>query len=294
MSLGGSRPIWRGADAVIVGHLGSSIDTYLALLEALRGKTKTAVWGHIDSYVNKPHPVDAWLEKQQLKVADHVFAYTARGAEFAIRSGTSSDRVTAVMNTVDTASLSAARDAVHPEEVAQFGSVHGLLPEKVFAFIGGIDASKRIDFLSSALDQLWRIDPGVRLLIAGQGDQDGLLDRSVSRGQSIRLGFVDDRTKVLMGAWADSILMPGRIGLVAVDALILGIPIVTTAWPFHAPEADYLVEGQSKFTARDDPEDFARLALRQLGNREGSGPWNAPHLDVMVENFRAGIVRLLG
>lgn len=293
LSLGGSRPLWRRADAVVVGHLGSSVDTYLAILDSIRGKKKTAVWGHIESYVNKPHPVDAWLEKQQLRFADHVFAYTPRGAEFAVRNGASPEKVTAVMNTVDTQLLESERQHLTAEEITEFGRVHGLQNGKVVSFIGGIDATKRIDFLSASLDTLWEEDPEVRVLIAGRGDQDNLFDRSVERGQSVRLGFADEHTKALIGSWATAILMPGRIGLVAVDALVLGIPIVTTDWPLHAPEADYLVEGKSKFTAVDDPKEFAISTLVQLQSSGGPERWSAPPLSDMVENFREGLLRLL-
>ena len=48
---------------------------------------------------------------------------------------------------------------------------------------------------------------------------------------------------LLAVSMTSAVLIPGRVGLVAVDALALGLPIITTDYPFHAPEADYLTPG---------------------------------------------------
>jgi glycosyltransferase involved in cell wall biosynthesis len=295
-SLGGSRKAWKTADAVIVGHLGTSLDTYRALLEARLFGRPAAVWGHIKSYVDSANPIDAALERWQLRNASHVFAYTEGGTSYALTNGARLDRVTTVMNATDTDSLVRAQHSLTAAQKTDFGVKIGLEKGRVAAYIGGFDESKRIDFLAEALDHLWRDAPDVRVIVGGKGSQRALMDRGVERGQIIDLGYVDDEQKALIGHWASAFLMPGRIGLVAVEALVLKVPIVTTDWPFHAPEVEYLREGHSRFNAPNRPDEYARFITEFLDSRTpmAERPDDTfPTLDGMVTNFRAGILAML-
>ncbi|MEA5456982.1 glycosyltransferase [Sinomonas sp. JGH33] len=293
LRLGTAYRSWKSCDAVVVGHLGSSIDTNLALaLSALRG-TKVGVWGHIGSYVGRANPLDSLVERWQLRRAGHVFAYTPGGARLAIESGADPSRVTAVMNTIDTAALEAA--VAGTDDGAARELLGDVDPLKTFCFIGGLDASKRIGFLAEALDHVWAQDPAIKILVAGRGADEELLGRSVERGQTHLLGYADARVKAALGRLTRGILMPGRVGLIAVDALALGLPILSTAWPYHAPEAEYLTAGESLLESRDSPEAYAALVLAEAhlpARREL--PRAYPRLDGMIANFSAGILSLLG
>ena len=100
--------------------------------------------------------------------------------------------------------------------------------------------------------------------------------------------------KALIGRVATGLLSPGRISLVAVDALVLGLPILTTSWPFHAPEVDYLPDGSSRLTGPNDPIGFAEFVLSASSPapqaRQPNPNWAYPHLNEMIENFREGVV----
>lgn len=299
VGLGGARETWAHADVVIIGHLGSSLDTYLALWDAIRGKIKVGLWGHIKSYVNKGVPIDIALEKWQLRRADHVFAYVPSGRRYAISNGVQPQNVTTVMNTVDTTRLVESRDAISKYTVTSFAEKHRLVEGRVLGYLGGLDASKRIDFLVSTLDHLWVTDPDIKILIGGRGAQSELLNEAVLREQVVMMGFVGPEEQALLGKLSEALLMPGRVGLVAVDALVLGIPVLTTNWPYHAPEIEYLTEGHSKFTSANDPAAYAELIRRVLS---GSGVDTAdpstyedgpPLIEDMVKNFAQGVVQLV-
>lgn len=299
VGLGGARKLWKNADGVIVGHLGSSLDTYLAINDARRGRIKVGLWGHIKSYVSTGHPIDLALERWQLRQADHVFAYAPGGRDYAIRAGVSTENVTTVMNATDTSKLIHARESLSSERAAAFTSLHKLKRHRTLAYVGGLDASKRIDFLVSALDQIWISDPDVRVLIGGQGSDAHLLQPSVDRGQAILLGYVGPPELAMIGYASSGLLSPGRVGLVAVDALVLGVPILTTDWPFHAPEVEFLVEGQSRLTSADDVKSYVGLVRDFLGTLSCQGSdvppaqWSYPTIDGMVENFAGGIMKML-
>ncbi|GAP53575.1 glycosyltransferase [Arthrobacter sp. Hiyo6] len=300
ITLGGASRTWSGADGVIVGHLGSSLDTYRAILDArLRGRFRVGLWGHIKSYVADSHPLDAALERWQLRQADHVFAYSPGGAAYAASVGVLPRRLTTVMNSVDTHTLSQARTVLTETAVAQFMSHHGLSSGRTLGFIGGLDESKRISFIAAALDRLWATDPDLRLLVGGSGSQSSLLDDSVSRGQTIRLGYAGPSEQALIGRAASALIMPGRIGLVAVDALLLKLPILTTDWSYHSAEAEYLTEGTTRFTAKDDLDSYVTLIqsfMRGPGTSkilDEGNTWNYPTIDNMVANFSSGVLTML-
>jgi glycosyltransferase involved in cell wall biosynthesis len=292
-SLGGARGSWKGADAVILGLLGSSLDNYRAIAESRRTSLRVGLWGHIDSYVNDPHPLDAALERWQLRRADHIFAYTPGGAEFARKLGIGSSRITTVMNTTSTTQLRLARDSMTAEAIGVFRTANGLAGRPTLAYIGGLDRSKRVDFLAATLDAMWELDPMVRVVVAGNGEHAALLESAEARGQVVRVGYADEHLKALIGRSASAFLNPGRIGLTAVDTLALGRPLLTTGWAYHAPEAEYLIDGVSRVTAVDDPEQYAKVAVQLSHVQKAPEDWQYPTLDAMIENFACGVRRLL-
>lgn len=289
------RP-WRHTDAVILGLEGSSLPVYQALLSARRTGVRVGLWGHVRPYVAPGHPFDLWLEKRQMHVADHVFAYTSGGRDYAIAAGVPTSKVTAVMNSVDTSTLEASRADVTEDELNAFTKQLGIDPNRTVCFVGGLDESKRVGFLADVLDQLWSRDQGVRLLVGGNGPQKSLLNPAFDRGQALDLGYLNTGRKALVMTASKVIAMPGRIGLVAVDALVMRRPIITTDWAYHAPEAEYLVEGVSRFTSPDDSRAYTEMLLRTLESKDNENEdaqWDFPTITQMVENFAGGVGLML-
>lgn len=301
LDLGGSYRTWSEADAVVLGLVGTSVDLYRAIATRKYSGLKVGVWGHIDSYVNKPNRCDLALERWQMRHSDHVFAYTQGGAEVAKDAGISPQNITTVMNSVDTASLQNARDSLSTdaESVEQFKRKHGLKAARVLAYVGGLDKSKRIPFLVEALDHLWALAPDIKVVVAGKGTDERLLAPAVDRGQVVLIGYADAQMKAILGVIAKAFLMPGRIGLVAVETLLLRRPILTTAWPFHSAELEYLTEGVSKHTAANNSREYAALMLRIA---ETSTPesqlreedWKFPSLGGMISRFSTGVQKMMG
>jgi len=276
-------------DAIVASAAGTSVDAYRALVGAGRKKRAVGLWGHIDSYVAPANPIDLRLEKWQMRRADRVFAYTPSGARFAERFGITPEKITTVMNSVDVSGL--VSNAPTKEECEAFRSTHGCSGRPVFAFWGGLDESKRIGFLAEMLDELWLLDRSIHLFVGGKGADEPLLAAAVARGQVTLLGFIGALEKRILGAIAEAVLMPGRIGLIAVETLALGVPILTTTWPFHAPEFEYLVEGESVYVLDDDSVAFA--AAMADWRRSDAEVWAYPTVGDMVANFASGVKQML-
>lgn len=296
LDLGGARATWSAADAVVVGLQGTALDSYAAILDSRQRGLRAGVWGHVRSYVNKANVLDRQLEKWQARRAARVFAYTPTGAIEAIEMGVDPSRVTTLMNTLDVSrSLESYSESIQTGASNRFADKLGLVPGKTLLYLGGLDASKRIDLLAAALEVLWNRDPTIRLLVGGLGGHTSLLDRAAERGQVRLLGYADDRAVGLYASVSDAIVMPGRIGLVAVQALALGLPIITTSFSFHAPEREYLSDGSSVFVSPPDAVTFADEIERVLLERRRvePGSWDYPHIDQMVERYSAGVVQML-
>ena len=285
---------FKSFDGLILPLEGSSLSTFHALNHAKHSSMKTGVWGHVKCYVNNPNRIDMALERFQMDLADHVFAYTRGGASYAEGKGISPAKITTVMNTLDTRELVNARARLTHDSVSAFVDKYDLVGKSVFGYIGGIDASKRIDFLVEALDELWDADPSICVLVAGEGAEKHLLRRAFERGQVRLLGYAGPMEKLLIASVAHAFLNPGRIGLTAVDGLVLGRPIITTKWPYHAPEFEYLSEGTSVFSTEDSPVAYAEEILRWSSSSQGNAmPMPYPTLDDMVEHFSKGVVSML-
>lgn len=284
---------WRRADAVIVGLEGTSLPNYQAMFDAARRGTKFGVWGHIKSYVNPGHSLDLWLEKQQMRSADHVFAYTPGGAQYAANCGIDQQKITTVMNTVDTSNLSEQLTRITNSQVDTFAKELNLDRQRCVCFIGGLDSSKRIQFLAESLEVLWRVDPSIKVLVGGQGPEEYLLEDAYKRQQAVALGYVGVEKKALILRTSQAVCMPGRIGLVAVDALVARRPIITTSWPFHAPEVEYLIEGESRITSGDAPNHYAEAILKVVDAPPPEGIFDYPTIEEMTENFATGILKMM-
>lgn len=291
--LSSTRKYWKDSDAVIVPHMGTSRDAFSALVR--KKGMKVGVWGHIDSYVSAANPLDAIVEKWQLHRADQVFAYTPGGAEYAVAGGVPKSRITTVMNTVDTEELEMNLREVSVETITHFRQRHCIPDGPFFAFVGGLDSSKRIDFLAETLDALYEQGSKVHIVVGGSGKDDCLLEKFRMRGQVTSLGFVHGTEKATLLSAASAIVCPGRVGLLAVDALVAKRPILTTKFNRNAPEFEYLTFGKEYFSSENTPEDFAFMLKNPPVIRVDSenDSWNYPTISEMVTNFTKGVLKML-
>lgn len=234
---GWGRSAWRDADVIVAELAAGSLTTYGALMQRRR---PVAVWGHVDAFVQPDIALGRALRRWQARTSSRVLAYTKRGAALARRWGVPADKVTNLQNTVDTADLSHAIEQRRSIDSQAIRERLGVGDGPVFAMIGGIDESKRVDLVVAALDLLWQTHPSVQLVVGGRGELEPQFKRSRDRGQVRMLGYVGAATKADIARVAVALLNPGRVGLVAVESMAMALPIITTRGTRHGPEFDYL------------------------------------------------------
>jgi glycosyltransferase involved in cell wall biosynthesis len=235
-----------------------------------------------------------WLSNR----ADQVFVYTEPGRQALIDQGLDSERITVVQNTIDTSALRLARDSLTADEVSEWSEELGLGPGPVFGFVGALDRAKGVDLLLDGWDIYAAAHPDASLLIAGDGPDRPLAERLRDRHPTRvhLLGYADETLKARIGVTCQSLIVPGQIGLVAVDALVLGLPLISVVGAHHGPEIDYLEPGQHLFLCAPQPNEvavtMARVADLCARDELNLEPDDSMTIERMAENFAGGLVAM--
>lgn len=304
-SLGGKNVGYRSLsdlsldrdDLVIVEQAVKNLETYRLLLANRRGGPGVAMWGHGRSYSEPQGAVLAQAKQWLTRRAEWFFAYTEAGAEHVCRNGFPHQRVTVLRNTIDTEDLEARIRRM--SDVTPFRQALGLVRGRTALFIGGVDDSKGIDFLLESVHLVGGRMPEFTMLVGGAGRALPRVLAAQSSGERIRsLGRLDDDEKARALAACDILTIPEWIGLVAVDSLVAGRPIVSTRHHSHSPEHEYLRNGRTAVFADHHPESYAdaivdllederRLARMQLACADDAAAYS---IEGMVNAFMAGIL----
>lgn len=229
---------------VVIEQALHNLESYEIGAWALRTRVPVAMWGQGNSYsIRGSQPKEAlklWLTKK----ASWFFAYTEGGRDHLVSKGFPSGRVTVLRNSTDTDALKADLESLNPKTLAVFQEEQGLDASCSALFLGGLDVRKGLPFLLAAAERVRASLPGFLLMIAGEGVLAQDLAHRQAQGAPIRvLGRVEGAERARALASATVLAIPEWVGLVAVDSLAAGVPIVTTLHPRHAPEFEYLADG---------------------------------------------------
>lgn len=287
-------------DLVILEQAIRNIETYELLIRNWRRKN-IAFWGHGKTYTARQRKVEERLKTSLTLKGAWFFAYTEGGSRAVRDSGYPESRITVVQNSIDTTSLR--RDYKKIETLPSHQEREDTPSRSTNAlYIGGVDSSKRIEFLIEAARKIHQRNNQFRLTIAGSGDD---ADDVISLAKDVPwldyIGPVFQESKAAALHEAAFLMNPGRVGLVAVDSLVTGRPIVTTKYPYHAPEFEYLENGRNCVVSDDDIDDYVEHVLSLISDHKELARLSANctadsglfDLDSMVENFSAGVQRAL-
>jgi glycosyltransferase involved in cell wall biosynthesis len=155
---------------------------------------------------------------------------------------------------------------------ARFRAEHGIAAGRpVLVHISRVAHEKNIDFVLEVLARVREQRPDVLLVIAGEGPALGHVRRlAASLGLAANVLFVGylARDGSLLDCYAagDAFVFASRTetqGLVLLEALALGVPVVSTA---VMGTADVLRDAQGALIAPDDVAGYAATLLRLLGD----------------------------
>jgi acetyltransferase-like isoleucine patch superfamily enzyme len=295
----------RRADLVVVQQENKYAVNPVLQLFALCGGTPVAYWGHgINFQAAGRGGLAARLKKFLANRVHWWFAYNNLSATKVAGYGFPPERITAVMNAIDTRAIRKTLDELPAGCIDEVRRELALGAGPVAVYTGGLYPLKRIEFLLQACLSIRRVVPGFEMIFIGSGPDSGKVSAAAADHPWIHfVGPKDDREKVPYWAVSQLLLMPGGVGLVVLDSFALGVPMVTTAEAGHGPEIDYLENGVNGLIVRagDDPEAYAtavaailrdpeRLAGLRTRAREAGDRYS---IEDMAERFTAGVVKAL-
>lgn len=200
----------------------------------------------------------------------------------------------------------------------RFREKHAIAPDRpTLVYVGRVAFEKNIPFLLNALVEIKKLFPNVLLIIAGEGPARDMLHR-----MSTRLGL--DSNVLFVGylrnpqelhdcyCAGDIFVFSSRTetqGLVLLEAMALGVPVVSTA---VMGTKDILRAGRGALIAQEDIDDFAEhivlllqdAELRRCIGEDGKayvGQWSAGEMaermigfyhDIIVQRRRVEITRV--
>jgi len=176
---------------------------------------------------------------------------------------------------------------------AAFRQRHGIPASRpVLVHVGRVAFEKNIDFLLRVVARLRRRIPDVLLIVSGDGPAraglEALSRRLGLQGNVLFVGYLDRRTVLLDCYRAGDVFVfasnTETQGLVLLEAMALGVPIVSTA---VLGTKDILENAQGALIAREDEADFCDKIVQVLEDgalrgrlaaaaREDAAGWSAP------------------
>jgi L-malate glycosyltransferase len=304
--LAGGRICWqpfmhrvRDCDLVVITQENKLVNNLWPLLDPWR-RPKLAFWGHGRNMQSTRQK--GLLERFKRWTTRHVdwwFAYTEMSAGLVREAGFEPHRITVLNNSIDMASLGQAIALARQKPKAELRARFNLPAQgPVGLYIGSLYAEKRIPLLIAAAREVHRQLPDFRLLIAGAGPDQGLVERAAAESAFITfLGSVYGERKAEVLATSDLLLNPGLVGLGILDAFAAGIPILTTDCRLHSPEISYLVPGYNGLIAPESQSNFSESILHILQQPDqmkllcagAAASANEYSVDRMARRFCGGI-----
>lgn len=295
---------WRH-DLVIVQQENKLLLNYILNLAAMLGLKRTAYFGHGRNFQSRqPDGLDERWKRFWATKISWWFGYTDETRRHVESLGFPPERITVFNNSVDTSALRQQVAAISPDRLAQLREELGIKTSHVGVFVGGIYPDKRMSFLVEAADLMRARIPDFEMIVVGGGSDLPVIEKLAKSRPWIHVTgprFGEDKVALMM--LGQVFLMPGLMGLAILDAGVVGLPIATTAYPWHSPEIAYLAPGENGVMVEnwESAADYAAAVVgiladpaRQQAMSEAARRM-ADHysIEAMAANFASGVLKAL-
>ena len=295
----------RSADLVILSQENKYVLNYIIQLGRRALFRKVALWGHGRNFQARDtnSTAERWKRFWAIK-ADWWFGYTEETSRYITSLGFPRNRITVFNNSVDTSELQHQLAGVTGNRLATLCSEMRLTGRNVGIFVGGIYPDKRMSFLIEAADHVRSRVPDFELIIIGAGSDLPLVQCLAEHRSWICVtGPRFGQEKVELMRLGHVFMMPGLMGLAILDAGVVGLPVATTAFPWHSPEIAYLQAGYNGVMVEEweNPVAYGNAVtdlLRDVDRRQAMGHAARDvserfSIQAMAENFSQGVLRAL-
>jgi glycosyltransferase involved in cell wall biosynthesis len=275
------QPFWKPlrqlkTPEIVIGEANPRILSLYPLIAWCRiNGIPLILWGHGGSrrrnivYSNNPRDIlHRWLISQ----ADAFICYTD-GTKAEISQFITPEKIFVARNTLDTDTLFSLRRQLELVGKNVIKQQLGLEREYYLCVSARLTAEKRIKYLLEILALLQKDKWDVGALIIGDGPQ-----RSALELQAHYLGLTDVHFLGAIAEWersapylfiSDAMVIPGYVGLSVNHALCFGLPVITQDSIPHAPEVEYIRQGETGFVvAYNDSRAMVDAVQQVFANRQ--------------------------
>lgn len=290
---------------VIIGQESKLLHNYFLQMWRPLGGPRLAYFGHGKHFqARNQNAPNERFKRFLIDKVDWWFAYTPRCADEVAGKGFPRDRITIFNNAIDTSSIK--KDLAQLDQARQSDLRLSLAggSRNVGVFVGGMYADKRLEFLLEASSRVRAAVPDFHLLMIGGGEDAHIAQEAAQRHDWVHyLGPKFGAEKNALVSLGRVFLMPGLVGLGILDSFAYGTPMVTTDFPYHSPEIDYLEDGKNGVIVKTtgDPQAYADAVIRVLVDdkfrtrlQKGAQSALATYtIEAMAERFAAGVRKAL-
>ena len=309
IKLGSTELLWqpsldkaKAADLVIVEQANKLLVNYILILLSKLSPLKFAFWGHGMDMQNNPKSLKNRFKYFFVTHSDYWFAYTQGVKKLLVGKGVSAEKITVVDNAIDTVTLKSQYNEYSQTELSRLKNDLTIESENIALYCGGIYSNKRIDFLLEAAQLIRIAVPDFNLLFVGAGADQYKVEEAAKQNDWVHyIGPKFGRERVAYFKMSKLFLMPGLVGLAILDSFATQTPMVTTQYPFHSPEIEYLKNNENGLMAEDDIASYVKEVIELLTNENALERLKAGCLESstlystesMVQNFKNGVVKCL-
>ncbi len=292
----------KNSDLIIAEQANKLLVNYYLMVSRKFNKTKFALWGHGLNLQDNPKSMANKFKINYSNQCDWWFAYTKNVKERISKIGFPDDKITIVQNSIDTKYLTDTYNQIEFNELNQIKKEYGIGEGPIGIYCGGMYKEKRLDFLLEACKNIKKKIPGFEMIFIGAGPEDFKIKKEASELKWLHcLGTKFNKEKVPFFKMSDVFLMPGLVGLAILDTFSMETPIVTTNYPYHSPEIEYLSNGVNGVMTDNSVEAYSKSVVEILENpfvldnikRECKKSSAEYTVEKMVCNFKNGIMKCL-
>ncbi len=293
-------------DIVITQGIPSILSNWLAMDWAHRHGAKTITW-HCgwEAQAGNPYtlPIKRWMSSKYLSLVDHVLAYSTKGAAYIaqLQAGRS-ENIMVCYNGLELDPL-LEREIEYRVKGRALRQQEQVGEKKVFLYVGGMLAEKRVPLLIEAFHQLPENENAILWLVGDGPDLRKIKQLTEAlKTKSIKFwGRVIEDADVFFAA-ADYFILPGLGGLALNQALFWGLPCVVSE--ADGTEDDLVFENQTGFRFVANDQDSLKTALQKcliLSNEQRANfgavgrslVLERSNVNEMVKTFMATIRQLI-
>ena len=209
-----------------------------------------------------PAPSEIAWKKLFVKHVDWWFAYTEQVKQELVKCAFPAERITNVQNAIDTTALLRAKSELSAQQLSTAQKRAGTGSRAHRHLLREDYKEKRIEFLLETCCRVRKQVPSFELIVIGNGEEKSkVLSAARNRQWLHYVGpkYGDERVAYFL--LSDLFLMPSLVGLAILDSFALEVPMVTTKFPFHGPEMDYLKNNENGFVTEGNIDDYVARYL---------------------------------